>query len=65
LNPDRLPPCLIGPLARIGAASVMVTGTAAMRRGLLLAEAGRLDSAETAALATELDALAELLTLAR
>jgi hypothetical protein len=53
-----MPPCLLAPLARVGAAAVEVTGPAGVLERLRLAEAGRLGEADAAALGAELDRLA-------
>ena len=58
---ESLPPALLYPLARVGAAAVTVLGTAAMRERLRQAQAGELREADAEALGAELDQLAGLL----
>lgn len=58
---DSLPPDLLYPLARAGAAAIAVTGPPDVRERLRLAREGKLGEAEAAWLGEEIDALAGLL----
>lgn len=59
---DSVPPALLHPLARVGAAAAAVTGSPGVRERLRLAQAGKLGEAEAVWLGSELDALVGLLT---